>query len=309
MAKSRSPEYPAIGLLEAIERVEAVYNRGVYRSPLTKQSFAEHMGYKSLSGASLPVLSALGKFGLIEGRGDDTRISELAVNIIAHQPGSPERGKAIRDAAAKPELFAELDRRTQGGKTTDQAIRSYLLTRGFIPPAADAAIRAYRETKTLVGAESDVYESPGFEPDEAGKDGQEGEREADQSRAPRSDPIERPQLQRRLPVSAGSKQDVFSLPEGEVVLQWPEPLSPESYEDFESWLNLVLRKVKRSVREPGKNPSNPPAELSQANQPTSHVSFMISQEQKTGLRERGYNEDQIGEMKPDDAHRALGIVN
>ena len=33
-------------------------------------------------------------------------------------------------------------------------------------------------------------------------------------------------------------------------LQWPEPLSSESYEDFESWLKLVLRKVKRAVQEP-----------------------------------------------------------
>ena len=57
---------------------------------------------------------------------------------------------------------------------------------------------------------------------------------------------------RRLPITAGRKQDVFSLPEGEVVLQWPEPLSSESYEDFESWLKLVLRKVKRAVQEPEK---------------------------------------------------------
>jgi hypothetical protein len=53
-------------------------------------------------------------------------------------------------------------------------------------------------------------------------------------------------------MTAGRKQDVFSLPEGEVVLQWPEPLGSESYEDFESWLKLVLRKVKRAVQEPEK---------------------------------------------------------
>jgi hypothetical protein len=61
-----------------------------------------------------------------------------------------------------------------------------------------------------------------------------------------------PVLVRRLPITARRKQDVFSLPEGEVVLQWPEPLSSESYEDFESWLKLVLRKVKRAVQEPEK---------------------------------------------------------
>jgi hypothetical protein len=50
-------------------------------------------------------------------------------------------------------------------------------------------------------------------------------------------------------MTPGSKQDVFSLPEGEVVLQWSEPLSSESYEDIESWLKLVLPKLKRSVQE------------------------------------------------------------
>ena len=44
--------------------------------------------------------------------------------------------------------------------------------------------------------------------------------------------------------------DTLYSGEGEVVLQWPEPLGSESYEDFESWLKLVLRKVKRAVQEP-----------------------------------------------------------
>jgi len=49
------------------------------------------------------------------------------------------------------------------------------------------------------------------------------------------------------PPAGGSRQDVFTLDEGAVVLQWPGHLSAASYEDFEGWLNLVLRKVKRSV--------------------------------------------------------------
>jgi hypothetical protein len=52
---------------------------------------------------------------------------------------------------------------------------------------------------------------------------------------------EAPQMQE------GAKQDVFTLDEGSVVLQWPSSMSAESYEDFEGWLQLVLRKVKRSI--------------------------------------------------------------
>ena len=102
---------------------------------------------------------------------------------------------------------------------------------------------------------------------------------------------------------------MFSLPEGEVVLQWPEPLSPESYEDFESWLNLILRKVKRSVQEPKEDPSNPAAESARTDEEKAGVSLMITQEQKAALRERGHDDDQIREMKPADAHSVLGIIN
>ena len=49
------------------------------------------------------------------------------------------------------------------------------------------------------------------------------------------------------PAQPGARQDVFSLEEGQVILQWPAQLSAESYEDFESWIQLQLRKIKRSI--------------------------------------------------------------
>ena len=38
------------------------------------------------------------------------------------------------------------------------------------------------------------------------------------------------------------------------------------------------------------------------------MSFFITKAQKTELRRRGYSEEQIREMKPEDAHRALGLI-
>ena len=38
------------------------------------------------------------------------------------------------------------------------------------------------------------------------------------------------------------------------------------------------------------------------------MSFFITRAQKAALRRRGYSEEQIREMKPEDAHRALGIA-
>jgi hypothetical protein len=156
MAKARSPSYPAIGLREAIERVMLVYQKD-YQNPIPRAVAVEHMGYSGLSGKSMGVLAALSKYGLLEGRGDNTRVTDLAVTIIAHPQGTPERAIAIQQAASLPELFADIETRFSG-KASDQAIRSYLLTEKYIPGAAEIALRAYRETMQLVEEEKRAYD-------------------------------------------------------------------------------------------------------------------------------------------------------
>lgn len=42
--------------------------------------------------------------------------------------------------------------------------------------------------------------------------------------------------------------------------------------------------------------------------PETGMSFFITKAQKAELRRRGYSEEQIREMKPEDAHRALGLI-
>ena len=41
--------------------------------------------------------------------------------------------------------------------------------------------------------------------------------------------------------------DRFTMTEGVAIFQWPERLSQESYDDLEAWLQIELRKVKRSI--------------------------------------------------------------
>jgi hypothetical protein len=237
MARARSPEYPAIGLKEAVERVKMVYDKD-YQNRLPKKVVAEHMGYKSLSGASLPVLSALTKYGLLEGRGDETRVSDLAVAVIAHEPGTPERIAALKQAASLPDLFAELDGRFPDGKASDPAIRSYLLTNKFIPGAADAAIRSYRDTKQFVDGESKGYNANEVE--------QETQPMSLENQARIKDLLDRPVSSIKPPAAKGPMlQEVFNLGEGPVTLIFPSDLSPESYEELEDGLQFFLRRAKR----------------------------------------------------------------
>jgi len=231
MARARSPEYPAISLKEAIDRVKMVYDKD-YQNRLPKKVIAEHMGYKGLSGASLPVLSALTKYGLLEGRGDETRVSDLAMALIAHAPGTPERTAALHTASSLPELFAELDSKFQNGKASDQAIRSYLLTSKFIPGAADAAIRAYRETKQLVEAEAGGYIEGGLQ-------------EPSMSESPELRTVLHRSPAVIRPPATGTVQEVFNLDEGPVTLSVPATLSPASYQDMADRIEIFLRGLKR----------------------------------------------------------------
>lgn len=240
MAKARSPQYPAIGLKEAVDKITAVYTKD-YQNKITREVIAKHMGYDSLHGKALGVLSALGKYGLLEGRAEENRVSDLAVTIIAHQPGSPERAAALREAAGKPELFAEIDSRFNGGKGSDPAIRSYLLTQKFIPGAADLAIRSYRETKQLVDAESGGYNGSEIEPE----------------KPPVTPQVHTPSKPQVPPVvKLGQQHAAFPLPEGEVSLSFPADLSVSSAQTMAAFVKLALEQAERQakVREAANKP-------------------------------------------------------
>ena len=69
---------------------------------------------------------------------------------------------------------------------------------------------------------------------------EERERAVERNDAPADPP-------KRREVKSVMKEDVFSLAEGDVTLQWPVSLSADSYEDIEDWAKLMLRKIKRSI--------------------------------------------------------------
>lgn len=147
----RSPRYPVIGLPEAIERATLVYRKDK-RNKIPKSLVAEHMGYQGLNGASLGIISAVCKYGLLDGGVDAMWVTPLAVDIIERDALDPERIDAIRKAATNIDLFGEIDGQFPD-KASDSAIRSFLITRlEFLPESAEKLIRSYRETNALVAA-------------------------------------------------------------------------------------------------------------------------------------------------------------
>jgi hypothetical protein len=154
----RSPNYPAISLRDALDKVSVLY-KSLHNHPGPREVIAKGMGYASLNGSSMTAISALHKYGLLEGRGDEIKVSERAMRIM-HPESGEERAAAIREAASEPQLFAELDDRFPGSVPNEELLRNYLLRRNFSSNAVSQVILSYRETKELVEAESRGYDSP-----------------------------------------------------------------------------------------------------------------------------------------------------
>jgi|SRR5579859_1510335 len=156
MARIRSPNYPAISLPEAIERVRKIYGKeGNHKA--APEVVAKAMGYGGLNGGSLSAISALKKYGLLEEIGKDLRVSTDALTILVDQKDSPERTTAITKAALLPVLFSELQKQYGNTLPSDENLRSFLLKRGFAQGAVDLPIRAYRETIKFVTEEGRAY--------------------------------------------------------------------------------------------------------------------------------------------------------
>jgi hypothetical protein len=157
----RSPNYPAISLPDALERVAAVY-RALHTHAGPREVIAKGMGFNTLNGASATAISALHKYGLLEKNGDDIKVSERALRIL--HPHSPEeKAEAIREAATAPQLFAELAERFPGRLPNEELLRNYLVRNGFAPAAAQIVVLAYRETSELVERSAGGHDSGSLE--------------------------------------------------------------------------------------------------------------------------------------------------
>lgn len=155
--RQRSPNYPALGLREAVDKARMLH-QAVGRTEHDRETVARGMGYRSLSGASATAVSALRKYGLLEGRNDEIQVSDRAMAILfAHT--EEERREALREAALEPTLFSELAQKFPGDRINDELVKNYLIRNGFGVQAADGVISAFKETLEFVGGFEQGYDS------------------------------------------------------------------------------------------------------------------------------------------------------
>jgi hypothetical protein len=156
VARTRSPNYPYVGLPTALERVRKIYDQD-HRNRMSREVVASHLGYGSLNGVSMSVISALSKYGLLESIDSDLQVSDDAVTILVDVPDSPDRIMALRRAALKPELFSELHKYFGAQSPSDTNLVAHLQKKGFTANAAAQAAKSFRETMQLVSQQTGGY--------------------------------------------------------------------------------------------------------------------------------------------------------
>jgi len=235
MEKKRSPNYPSLTLREALDRGRKIYD-SEHMHPAAKEVMLKDMGFAGANGASLTVFGALRAYGIVQQHGNDFRISSHALTVFEKPDGDPMKTNALRAMAFEPKVFGEL--RGEFGETmpSEHNLRFGLMQKGFISKAADEVIRVYRENLALVSGLDTGYDENQEEGDTVNQmELQHGKGET----AP------------KLPIASilkpGMRTDVFSLQEGDINIQWPASISAESYQDIEDWLEILKRKIGRSV--------------------------------------------------------------
>jgi hypothetical protein len=204
----RSPNFPQISLAEAIDNIRLVYQREG-RSKMPKLSAVKPLGYTSINGRSLGILAALRAYGLLDGRGDDVKVSDDAITIINAPKESEERAEALRRSFEAPPAFAIL--RSKGEASAD-TLRWHLIKANFRDDSADKLIRVFLESRDLVNAEAGAYDSAAAEPVEEAASIHPNMRDLSMSLFPSPNRAEKP-------AETGGKQGELAMGVHERVLQ------------------------------------------------------------------------------------------
>lgn len=253
--KHRSPNYPAIDLKVAAEKLPDLF-KAMKRHPVGVENAAKAMGFSYKSSTGRLALAAMRAFGLFEnerGAGGDSlvKLTTRALDIGTDYPaGSPEWLAAVKAAALAPKVHADLWKKYGDSLPADDELRRYLVRElKFNDNAVAQFIQEYKDTiKFAKLSDSDIIGDDEGEGGD-GEGGDDGDR--------RNQNRQRGRLKRSRPMSTGLKEDVCSLEEGEAVFQWPENLSAESAADLDEWLKFIGKKIKRAAEKAGRSDDAP----------------------------------------------------
>lgn len=161
MSAPRSPNYPAFSLAKAIELLRPVF-KAENRNKMSSLVLAKHLGSNTLNGRVLGRIGALRAYGLMEGRGEELRVSDDGLTLLSAPLESPDRQMALERCAFRPPIFAELRNDIPdvlNSPPSAENLRYLLVKRGYGENAAEKAAKSFRITIGLVTGNASLYDS------------------------------------------------------------------------------------------------------------------------------------------------------
>lgn len=250
-AAGRSASYPWISLETAVERLTEFWKAETTHEVAVKAAYKDWGYAEKSSGARLTVAAML-NYGLLADKGANeqrtVKITPLGIDIVM-PPHPAARDAALKTAAIKPRIFREvLNSIDPENPPSDQAIAHTLVTqKGFNPTAVETFLKNLKQTiKYAKLKKSDIMSVTSEAPAEPVDDthGLQGKvvnltpSTGGMSAVGQSGAAQRVTF----------KQDVYNFADGgQVVLQWPEGMSAEDLEEFEEWIELQKKKIRRAT--------------------------------------------------------------
>lgn len=236
----RSPNYPAISLPQAIEKLKPLFER-INKHAAPKEAIAKAFGYGGWNGTSASMISAHTKYGLLDrSEGDKFKITDRAMRIMFGK-NPTETEAAIREAAIAPPLYAALADEFGETPPHDDILLPLLIRRGFAPTAVSAVIQSYRETMGLLRPNAEVYDS------EAKHDGDESAPPPGLGRAAAG-----PQAPLLLPIlqsSPGRQEKIADDDGNEIILTFPSEPTIETYEFVKEYLEFRINRLQKTLKQ------------------------------------------------------------
>ncbi|MBK8200448.1 MAG: hypothetical protein IPK75_19035 [Acidobacteria bacterium] len=240
--KSRSPNFPSIGLQRAVDLLGKLYaEEGEHSVPVALA--AQHWGYGPKSSVWMQAVGALKYYGLVVDEGSrearKIKLSPLARRILLDKrPDSPERAKALAEAALNPALHARIWEHFEGKLPSPANLEHYLVfDLGLLEKPAKSLAGQFIGTVAYAGLGKDNG-ADGAQPPPAGDDAPPFEEPPPEfkprggSWAPK--PPQDPQM-RDFPITLPSLSVAY--------LRLPYPMSDGDFELLEVWLKAMKAKL------------------------------------------------------------------
>ncbi|MGU3285026.1 MULTISPECIES: hypothetical protein [unclassified Methylobacterium] len=256
MAVGGPERYPYIPLRKAIERARQLWNSANDHAVVASDAVQVWSFSPKASGGS-QTIAALKYYGLLQDIGANesrkVKLTEEARRYFLDE--RPEKhAESHKYFALKPRAFASLWEAWHAKPPSEMIARSNLkVDFGYSENAAREVLAIYADNLVFANlASSDTVSAVGHDledddteweqagPRRSGHEPKEIAMQEPQQTAPAS----RPALNE---VPAGSRSDICNIPEGAVILSFPESFSEESLKDLEDWLDFQKNRLKRWV--------------------------------------------------------------